>query len=121
MTEINLGYALLTLSLIGFVLALWAMSLAANNLVGRDEKTCLRWVRRSSLALIAGGMLWASAYGFERDWQPWPPFLMVMGGIDLMLLGAVITGQIRHSEMMRRDFRAKSIAGFQSGVVNRKS
>lgn len=121
MNEINLAYALLTLSLIGFVLSLWAMSLAANNLVGRDEKMCLRWVRRSSLALIAGGMLWASAYGFERDWQPWPPFLMVLGGVDLMLLGTVITGQLRQAEMMRRDYRAKSIAGFQNGVVNGKS
>lgn len=106
--DVNLEALLLCLALAGAVLSIWAMSLSAQNYVGRDEKNCLRWVRRSAFALIAGGLLWSASYGMERDWQPWPPFLMLVTGVDLVLLATVITGHLRQAEQVKREVMRRS-------------
>lgn len=80
----------LTLSFVGAFLTMWVMQLVSVGHIGRTDVPVLRLFRRLSLAVIGGGMLWSLDYGFERDWQPWPPFLVILLGIDMMLLMSVL-------------------------------
>lgn len=88
-------------ALVGCLLSLWAMSLSAQNAIGAGEPRCLRGLRRVALAAIGGGLLWSLSYGFERDWQPWPPFLLLCIGVDLWLTVAVVAGHLRQAKQMR--------------------
>ncbi len=78
------------LSFAGFVFCLYLMQLVSRGAIGADDKGCVRFFRRLSMAIIAGGMLWSLAYGFDRNWQPWPPFLLLMLGVDMAMLNSIV-------------------------------
>lgn len=78
------------LSLAGVLLAIWLMQLASCGKLAPDDKMCIRQMRRVSMAVVAGAMLWATLYGLDRAWQPWPPFLLLSLGVDMMLGTAIV-------------------------------
>lgn len=84
-----------TLSVVGVALCLWVMQLSGNKRIAKDERNCMRFVRRLGVALVATGMLWSVRYGFIQGWQPWPPSILIYLGIDMMLFASVISGHRR--------------------------
>jgi len=40
-------------------------------------------------------MLWGLSFGFHQGWEPWPPYLVVLAGIDLALFTSVLNGYRR--------------------------
>ncbi len=78
------------LSITGALLAIYAMQLPHTQPVG--EFWCARLLRRLGVAMVAGGMLWSVRYAFYQGWQPWPPYILLLIGINLALLAMVITG-----------------------------
>lgn len=89
--NINWIPAHMALSFLGFCLTLYLMSLVQRGVVGADDKGCVRFFRRLSMAIIAGAMLWSTAYGYNREWQPWPPFMLMCFGIDMMLFNSIVS------------------------------
>lgn len=79
------------LALTGGVLCLWVMQLMAIGHIGENDTALMRFVRRLSVATVGGGMLWSLVYGLDRAWQPWPPYLVVMVGINVMMGMAVVS------------------------------
>lgn len=47
-------------------------------------------LRRASMTLLALGMLWCVMWGYERGWQPWPPFAIVMILFDFNAIVAIV-------------------------------
>ncbi len=77
------------LSITGALLAIYAMQLPHAQPFG--ELWPARLVRRLGVAMVAGGMLWSVRYAFYQGWQPWPPYLLVLAGINMALLATIIT------------------------------
>lgn len=90
-THINLVPVQFVLSIVGVFLALAVMQLSGNDRLAPGEKMCLRIFRRFAVATVAGGLLWAVSYGYAQDWQPWPPFVVIILGVDLMMAATVIS------------------------------
>lgn len=88
---INLVPAHMALSFLGFCLTMYLMALAHRGAIGVNDNDCVRFFRRLSMSVIAGAMLWSTAYGYNRDWQPWPPFLLMCFGVDMMFLNAIVS------------------------------
>lgn len=81
------------LSITGALLAIYAMQLPSALPAG--EMSPARLMRRIGIAFVAGGMLWSVRYAFYHDWQPWPPYILILIGINVALLASVITGSSR--------------------------
>lgn len=79
----------IVLSISGALLSMWYIQLPTTLITG--ESRLLFCARRSGVALIAGGLLWSVSYGYYREWQPWPPYLAVLAGINLALTAAILT------------------------------
>lgn len=72
-------------------------------------------MRRVSNSLLMLAMLWCASYGYERGWQPWPPFVIVMMALDFNIVVRIM--------IMRRDIR-DHLAGvrevrYATGIVSR--
>jgi len=89
-TQIDLLPVQTFLSITGALLAIYAMQLPHSLPVG--ELWYARLSRRLGVALVAGGMLWSVRYAFYQGWQPWPPYILVLLGINLALVATVISG-----------------------------
>jgi predicted acyltransferase len=81
------------LSITGALLAIYAMQLPHSRPYG--ELWPARLVRRFGVALVAGGMLWSVRYAMYQGWQPWPPYILILIGINLALLAAIISDSTR--------------------------
>lgn len=93
------------LSFSGCLLSIWYMQLAGYIVTG--ESRLLFCVRRFGVAMIAGGLLWSVSYAYYRDWQPWPPYLLVLFGINMALFAAILT-----ANAARKREEAKSAPSF---------
>lgn len=85
------------LSITGALLAIYIMQLPHAQPFG--ELWQARLLRRVGIATVAVGMLWSVRYAFYQGWQPWPPYLLVLVGINLALLATIITDKNRQSAM----------------------
>ena len=47
-------------------------------------------VRRISLLGTLVALCWAVIYGYDRGWQPWPPFVAVMVTFNIHILARII-------------------------------
>ena len=78
----------LGLVLTGATLIVWLMMLISNDQFISEPKA-IKDVRRTALAIMALGLLWGANYGFERQWTPWPPDIVMLVGLDLYLAVAI--------------------------------
>lgn len=78
-------------SSVGVVLSAWLIQLSNFN---RDEtkgwRFCFRLLSRTSYAIVAVAMGWSVSFGLEQAWQPWPPFLILVIGMDLKMTASVL-------------------------------
>lgn len=92
--DLNLTPLHVGLSIIGGLIALYAMQLAARDMIGRGENSCVRWLRRAGYCLTGAGMWWAASYGLEQGWQPWPPNVAILFGVDMIMAASVFGGHL---------------------------
>jgi hypothetical protein len=78
------------LSVTGAMLAIYAMQLPSA--LPHGELWPARLMRRLGIALVAAGMLWSVRYAFYQGWQPWPPYILLLVGVNVALLAVVVTG-----------------------------
>lgn len=84
----------IVLCLGGVLLSTHLMQLIWHN--PEEGGLCLRWMRRINLALVAFAMLWSLSIVVEKGWQPWPPGVLLVLSVDLMMLiRVVVTYRLR--------------------------
>lgn len=67
-----------SLTIVGAMLAVYVMTLTSYEHEDAKDPTWLRWARRSVLALMAWSFLWSLSYSETKNWQPWPPELLMI-------------------------------------------
>jgi hypothetical protein len=91
------------LAIVGALLSVYVMNLISYEHEDEVDPSWLRWVRRSGLMLVALAFGWTINYSFEHNWQPWPPEILLMVGVDLGLVVRVVAIHLRiHREGSRR-------------------
>lgn len=88
------------LSLSGALLSMWYLQTGISAAV--NEPRLLFCVRRLGVALMASGLLWSVSFAYYRSWQPWPPYLVTLLGINVALLGAILTAHYVRKQEERR-------------------
>lgn len=79
--------AQVVLSLTGAILSMWYMQIASNC---SHEPRIVWCARRFGVFLIAASLLWSVVFAYYRVWQPWPPYVLLLFGLNLALLAAII-------------------------------
>lgn len=106
-TNIDLVPAQIVLSLSGAFLSMWYMQVIGNEATG--ETRSVRCVRRVGIFLIACGLLWSVNFAYYNDWQPWPPYILVLIGLNASLTAGSInaTRLVKRYNAARREDVAK--------------
>lgn len=86
----------IVLSITGSLLAIYVMQIPGTRPFG--EHWPARLMRRAGVAMVAAGMLWSVRYALYQGWQPWPPYLLVLLGINVALLATIITDSASHGK-----------------------
>jgi hypothetical protein len=89
----------------------WLMVLLNRRELYATDTPLMRQARRASLASVAWGMLWAAQFYAQTSWTPWPPYLLIVSGVDLFLLISIISAHQR--------IRAKAGSGAPLTVFHR--
>src|SRR5262245_54109595 len=100
------------LALVGAFATLGMMALSAAGRIAPGDKGCLRQWRRTGMFVIGAGFAWSLMFGLERDWQPWPPMLVIMLGADLYMITSIISAYVRRPE---RDAKLASVVSTEVG------
>jgi hypothetical protein len=86
--------------LFGVILCVYVMQLMmAGAIQFHDDCVIAYHVRRTALMLLALAMCWALTYSSNKGWQPWPPDVLIVISIDLMLAAGVIVALRRKRAM----------------------
>lgn len=76
-----------------FIFLSWTgMLLCAIAAWATPDRKCLipHWLYQASFVIVALALGWGTAYGENRAWEPWPPHVMLVAGINFYLLLRVI-------------------------------
>lgn len=89
--SISFGIAVFIGALLSVFLAqqLWQQGLE------HGDSHLLANLKRAGLLLQALSFIWALDYGFNRQWQPWPPFLLIIVVLDLNMALRIVTVYVR--------------------------
>lgn len=71
-----------TLVMCGALLGVYVM-----QMVGRDDRhpPPIQWALRASLAVMTLALLWSLLYSMTKQWQPWPPEILLHVGLIILL------------------------------------
>jgi hypothetical protein len=75
----------LVLAIYGAIITVYVMQLTSHEHEDRDDPPVVRVMRRLGLAGMALGFLWSALYSDGRQWQPWPPVLLVFLAFDVVM------------------------------------
>lgn len=75
----------------GAILAVFLAQISWERELNYGDPSWLRNIRRAGLLLQALSFIWALQYGFEHQWQPWPPFLLIVAVLDLNMIVRIMT------------------------------
>ena len=78
------------LCLMGSFLAVWCAQLFGREVFGPESCWTSRTLRWVSMLVIALAFLWSLSYAQDKHWQPWPPDLFTIIGINLYLVSTII-------------------------------
>lgn len=82
----DLTFLLGVLAVIGFFLAVYVNQLTHYEAEDSSDPWWIKVVFRPlSYITLALSFLWVLSYGQAHDWQPWPPMLMMILAIDMIL------------------------------------
>ena len=83
--------------LLGSLMALYVMQLWSHGaIVAPGECQVSYYLRRVALWIVSLAMLWSLAYQSTKGWEPWPPDMFVLIGIDLFLASSIIVAVRRN-------------------------
>jgi hypothetical protein len=69
----------------GALLAVYVMQLTHHEEEDAADPWIIRNSSRIALTMIAIALLWSVYYSLGRNWQPWPPQILLVMGIDFAL------------------------------------
>jgi hypothetical protein len=93
------------LTLVGAMLAVYVMSLTSYEHEDAKDPTWLRWARRSVLAMMAWSFLWSLSYSETKNWQPWPPEILML----LSMIGYLgVRASAIHARIWREGHRSSN-------------
>ena len=94
------------LSVMGMCEAIVLISMIKSNMMATAEKDCFRVAAMGSYAILAAGMALSSIFGFERQWQPWPPMMVVYVAIDIRMLTTILSVHFPRGRQLPLPFSA---------------
>lgn len=97
------------LALAGALLSVYVMQLTYYEAEDSEDHWIIRLGRRFALSVLALAFLWSLTYSETRQWQPWPPEIVAMAAIDLLMSVRVAaiwariyrTGRYRNAQSMK--------------------
>lgn len=72
----------------------WATTLAHDPAMLHVPPAVVH-LRRASILLIALSLLWTLTFAYDKTWEPWPPYLAVVGSFDIYLVLSIASAIIR--------------------------
>lgn len=85
-------------SLAGAILAVYVMQLVSRGTIFLGSGNIVGWIIRLAFGALALGFIWSLSYATHKGWQPWPPGLLILLAVDL-LLGAIVAGSFQKAEL----------------------
>lgn len=82
----NLSYVLALLALLGFFLAVYVNQLTRYEAEDAFDPPALRTLSWCGYILCAWSLLWIISFAEARHWQPWPPVVLLIVAIDIIML-----------------------------------
>jgi hypothetical protein len=87
----------LDLSVVHTVLAIYGglatiFVMQTNRYEAEDyqDSEFVRGARTFGLIALSGSMFWSLTYGESRDWQAWPPYVLSLMAVDLLMTIRII-------------------------------
>lgn len=74
------------LGLFGVLVSVYVMQLTRYEAEDAVDPWWLRGLRRIALAIMAWAFCWCLTYSENKSWQPWPPYVLTLFAIDMILL-----------------------------------
>lgn len=101
----NLVWLHSLLCLIGAVLGIIVMQMTSHldDEVGEDPIWVI-YVRRISMWLLVGSLMWCWSYALTKGWQPWPAYVALLMALDVSLTIRALTVRIRIKTVMARKY-----------------
>lgn len=84
--------AFIGLTLAGMLITLWYMQVSSHYLETRGACASYFWAHRILFTALATVYLWMLSFALNRDWQPWPPMVLMICIVNLILL--LIAGRL---------------------------
>jgi len=103
----NLVPAFIALSTVGALLCAYVAVDIGNGHIASDESQTIRNGRRIGVVILGVALLWGLDYGNDRSWQPWPPYLIMIVGLDLWL-GMIVAASCQRKRMTREQRSTES-------------
>lgn len=89
------------LAIYGGLATVYVMKQNRYEAEDRKDTESVRISKEVSLAAIAGAMFWCVTYGSSRDWEPWPPEVLLILALDVMMTVRIIAVWHRIKRMGR--------------------
>ena len=86
----DMSYALMFLAMLGFFLSVYVNQLTHYEAEDQNDPAFIRIMRSIAYLMLAWGFLWTMGYAYERDWQPWPPLILILFAIDIILFNRAL-------------------------------
>ena len=96
---LDLRYLLAMLAILGFFLAVYVNQETHFQAEDISDPWWIRAIRPVAYLLLAWSFLWMLSYGNARSWQPWPPTILMIVAIDMILFirAVAIRARIRRT------------------------
>lgn len=88
---------LIVLAMTGGLLSVYVMSLTSYEHEDRDDRRWIQWLRRIGHTTTAVALFYAVSYMADHRWQPWPPLIWLVIGVNISMIvrAAAIHDRIR--------------------------
>lgn len=78
------------LALYGGLITIYVMQKTRYEAEDHSDPRLVRAVRTVALAALSGSMFWSLTYSEAREWMPWPPDLLGILALDVLMTVRVI-------------------------------
>ena len=81
-----------------YVMQLWTM----KGITVDGDCTATFYMRRISLLMISLSMLWSLYYSTTKGWHAWPPDVLCIIAVDILLTASIVIGLRREANERRK-------------------
>jgi len=82
------------LCFVGVLLCVYFMQIMnATKLLVPGDGSASYHIRRVGLACLALALCWASIYSTTKGWQPWPPDVLIIAMVDVLLTVNIVVAR----------------------------